>query len=819
MPRFSLSEVIPSTGATRYGESAETSFTHLFYDSRKIYDEKGLFLALRTDAADGHDFLVQAYERGIRFFLVRRPPPVLWPGATFLVVDDPFRALQRWAASHRRKLTYPFVGITGSNAKTFVKEWLFTLLGDSHRVYRSPKSFNSQLGVALAVLGADASYDLALIEAGISKPGEMAQLEAMVQPQLGILTNIGEAHAENFTSREQYRREKLKFFKSADRLILPSGDPALCDLARSTLPHCECLLWGEAPTDQFRLLKERRQQGRTTLTLADGGAKPFELNLPFAGSHYAHNYLVSYAAARSLGVGAEAIRLRSAQLTPVDMRLELIRGIHHTLLINDAYNSDLYALKIALDYLKQQNKTRFSVILSDVLESGKPDAKLYREVAEDLLRYELDKVVCVGPRIGAYRSYFEGLNSFFYPSTEALLGALEALHFENEAILIKGARVFNFERVSRALQEKVHETTLEVNLSALAENLRFFRKRLYPRTRIAAMVKASSYGSGSFEVANLLQQQRVDYLAVAYVDEGVVLREQGIRLPIMVLNPGSKSYEACRRHKLEPEVYSQGSLADFLQEMQGCEDVSPIHLELNTGMNRLGFDQADLPALIEALRAAPEIRVASVFSHLAASEQATERAFTLEQIRRYEQMAEKLQGVLKEPFLKHILNSSGILHYPDAQFDMVRLGIGLYGFLPDAAFASQLEGVVTLKSVISQIHLIEKGTTVGYGRHFRAQRRSRIATVPIGYADGLDRRLGRGVGYFSIGGQRARIVGDLCMDMTMVDVTEIDCQRGEEVVILGEDPTVPGLAETLETIPYDILTRLSPRVKRRYFHE
>lgn len=818
MPRFSLDEVAAVTGAEIRGRGLKKDFTHIFYDTRKIHDTDGLFIALQTDTGDGHDFVGRAYERGVRLFLVRTPMDHDWPDALFLVVRDPLTALQCWAASHRQKLPYPFVGITGSNGKTIVKEWLFTLLKDSCCVYRSPKSFNSQLGVALAILGADESHELALIEAGISQPGEMHRLETMIRPTLGILTNVGEAHAKNFESKTQQRLEKLQLFENVERLILPAADKALCALAEQAVPRATLCFWGEAPTSRFRLLKRTIHGGETVLELLEGDTRRVVV-IPFIGEAHVYNYLVAYAAARTLGVEHELIEARSRRLTPVDLRLELVSGMNETVLINDAYNADLQSLKIALDYLKQQHKRRFSVILSDILESGKPDAVLYQAVADLLVKYALSKVVCVGEKIGAHRACFAGLHSFFYQTTTDLLQALAVLDFRDEAILIKGARVFRFERVSRWLQDKIHETSLEINLSALAENLKYFKKGLRPGTKIAAMVKAFSYGSGSFEIAGLLQQQRVDYLVVAYVDEGIALRQQGIHLPLMVLNPDPRSYDACRRYGLEPELYSLSGLRCFLAEMRGCDHAPGVHLELNTGMNRLGFDQADLPALIETLKAAPTLRVASVFSHLAASDRADERDFTLAQIDRFKQMSHTLEQALEATFLKHVLNSSGILNYPDAQFDMVRLGIGMYGFVVDARIRQQLCMVATLKSTISQIHCVEAGASVGYGRRFKALRPSRIATIPIGYADGLDRRLGNGVGYFLIAGSRAQIVGDICMDMTMVEVTGIDCEAGDEVIIMGEDPSLMALAETLGTIPYEVLTSFAPRIKRRYFYE
>lgn len=817
MNRFSIDEIARVTHAKVIGAGVPSFSSHIFYDSRKICDADGIFIALQSDTGDGHDFLRDAYRRGIRLFLVSHPPEKQWRDAVFLVVNNTLDALQSWAVSHRQKLHYPFVGITGTHGKTIVKEWLFTLFKDRYRVYRSPKSFNSQFGVALSILHADDSYDLALIEAGISKPGEMGRLEAMIQPDWGVLTHMGEAHAAHFSNKKQHVLEKLKLFKNVGRLILPDSDAALRSTAEKTLPKSILRFWGKSRTAHVQLVKKKVKGKEAELSLVRDGI-PFHIAIPFVSEAYISNYIASYATARTLGMGDEEIRRQSQRLTRIDMRLELVRGENDTILINDAYNSDLQSLQIALDYLKQQNKTRLSIILSDILQSGKSDAELYRTVADLLGKYNLKSVVCVGQKLGENQSHFARLAATFYPTTSALLEGIKSLDFKDEAILIKGARIFGFEKVARLLQEKTHETKLEIDLSALAENLKYFRKRLHPKTEIMAMVKAFSYGSGSFEIANLLQSQAIDYLGVAYVDEGIALRKQGIQMPIVVLNPHPTSYDACRRYRLEPEIYSERGLQRFHDEMQGHDDWPKIHLKLNTGMNRLGFDEADLPNLIQRLESDSKIEVASVFSHLAASDDIAARAFTLKQINRFKNMSQKLERVLTPPFLRHILNSSGILNYPEFQFDMVRIGIGMYGFVPDLGARRQLRLVATLTSIISQIRTIQPGDTVGYGRHFKAETPARIATIPIGYADGLNRKLGNGLGYFCIHDSPAQIVGSICMDMTMVDVTDIDCEAGDAVVILGADPSLTTLAKKLDTIPYEILTSLSPRIKRRYFY-
>ncbi len=814
---FWLSEIAPVVQAKVIGTGTRSAFSHIFYDSRKICDADGMFIALETECGDGHDFIAAAYRRGIRLFLVSQPPEKKWRDAVFLLVNNTLDALQSWAVSHRQKLHYPFVGITGTHGKTIVKEWLFTLLKDRYRVYRSPKSFNSQLGVALSILYAADSCDLALIEAGISQPGEMDRLEAMIQPDWGVLTHMGEAHAAHFGTRRQHIREKLKLFKNVDVLVLPGSDAALRSEAEKTLPRSNLRFWGRRQTDDFQLVKQGVKGKETELGLVRYG-NPFHIAIPFVSAAYISNYITSYAAARTLGMEDEEIRRQGRRLTHIDMRLELVRGEHDTVLINDSYNSDLQSLQIALDYLKQQNKTRLSIILSDILQSGRSDAELYRAVADLLGKYGLNRVVCVGPKMGENQSYFAPLDARFYPTTSALLEGIKNLNFKDEAVLIKGARVFGFERITRLLQEKTHETELEIDLSALAENLRHFRERLHPQTQIMAMVKAFSYGGGSFEMANALQRQAIDYLGVAYVDEGIALRKQGIPMPIVVLNPHPTSYDACRRYRLEPEIYSNSGLQRFQDEMQGHDDWPEIHLKLNTGMNRLGFDEADLPELVQRLKSDSQLRVASVFSHLAASDEIAEKAFTLKQIDRFQDMSQKLGRALTRPFLRHILNSSGILNYPDFQFDMVRIGIGMYGFVPDRAVQRQLGLVMTLKSIISQIRTIQPGDTVGYGRRFKAEVPTRIATVPIGYADGLNRKLGNGLGYFLICDRPAQIVGNICMDMTMVDVTGIDCGEADEVIVLGADPSLGTLAKKLDTIPYEILTSLSPRIKRRYFY-
>lgn len=801
---------------------------HLLTDSRKVVAaESSLFFAIKGDRRDGHEFISDLYESGVRNFVISRKEAIL-PGvaANYLLVKDPLEALQTLTAAHRRKFAIPVIGITGSNGKTIIKEWLYQLLREDYNIVRSPKSYNSQIGVPLSVWQIEQENNLCLFEAGISMPGEMEKLQEMIRPSIGIFTNVGSAHDENFRDHEQKIAEKLKLFKDTSKLIYCRDYPLIHQAIVNggiLSENVSAFTWSKKSRADLQIGRIHRQEHETEVQ----GIYKNEfigIRIPFTDDASIENAIHCWALLLFLEVKPDIISQRMELLSPVAMRLEMKEGINNCSVINDSYNSDLGSLTIALDFLNQQKQhKKRTVILSDILQSGKDEAALYREVASLLNQKGVSRLIGIGHSITRQQESFNCEKQFF-ATTEDFLRDLNYGAFSHETILIKGARSFGFERISRALQQKAHETVLEINLNAVIHNLNLFKSRLKPETKLMVMVKAFSYGSGSFEIANVLQFHRADYLAVAYADEGVDLRKSGITLPIMVMNPEEQSFDAMISYRLEPEVYNFRVLNHFTEALRrrGNEHLTnrfPIHLELETGMNRLGFEEEELNELIIRLKNNKHIRIASVFSHLVASDEPEHDAFTRTQIERFKKMSDTLVSHFNYPIIRHILNSSGILRFPESQFDMVRLGIGLHGVAATMNEQRQMQMVATLKTTISQIKQIHPGETVGYSRRGVAQKEMTIATVGIGYADGLSRRLGNGVGKMMVMGQLAPIVGSVCMDMTMIDITGIPAREGTEVIVFGQEPSIITLAQQTGTIPYEVLTGISERVKRVYFHE
>lgn len=801
---------------------------HLLTDSRKLTAaDTSLFFAIKGDRRDGHDFLAELYENGVRHFVISRKEAIL-PGvkANYVIVPDPLSALQKLTATHRRKFSIPVIGITGSNGKTIVKEWLFQLLREDYNIVRSPKSYNSQIGVPLSVWQIDQENNLCIFEAGISRKGEMSRLQEIIHPTIGIFTNIGSAHDENFVSHEEKIAEKLQLFRHTSKLIYCRDYLNIHDAVVNggiLDEKVSVFTWSKKSKADLQIGRIHRQEHETEVQGIYRN-QFISIRIPFTDDASIENAIHCWSLMLFLDLAHEAITQRMELLSPVAMRLEMKEGINNCSVINDSYNSDIGSLTIALDFMNQQkqHKNR-AVILSDILQSGKDENALYREVAALLHQKGVTRLIGIGPALTRQQAHFT-CEKAFYPDTDDFLRELNYGAFSNETILIKGARSFGFERISRALQQKAHETVLEINLNAVVHNLNLFKSRLRPETKMMVMVKAFSYGSGSFEIANTLQFHRADYLAVAYADEGVELRKSGITLPIMVMNPEEQSFDAMISYKLEPEVYSFRILNHFSEALRrrGNEHLTnrfPIHLELETGMNRLGFAEEDLNELIIRLKNNRHVRIASVFSHLVASDEPEHDVFTRAQIERFNTMSTAIVSHFNYPILRHVLNSSGILRFPEAQFEMVRLGIGLHGVAATPNEQRQMQMVATLKTTISQIKLIKPGETVGYSRRGVAAREMTIATVGIGYADGLSRRLGNGVGKMMVMGHLAPIVGSVCMDMTMIDITGIPAREGTEVIVFGTEPTIIDLAQQTGTIPYEILTGISERVKRVYFHE
>ncbi len=818
MPELSL-RVMAQVVQGQLTGNPEQVIRNLETDSRKVRTgADSLFIAIRGERHDGHHYIAQLLEQGISSFILEKLPDnlVLREQCNYILVNHSMLALQKLGSYYRSTLSMPLVAITGSNGKTVVKEWLSQCLALGGTVSRSPKSYNSQLGVPLSLWMIDPKSDWAVIEAGISEPGEMEKLQAMIQPRLGIFTMLGPAHQENFESLEQKCREKLRLFRQVETLYYCYDHELIREqlLREKTIPHCVC--WSlRNPQSDLYISKLHTGLG-STLVDALFQQHPVTLQIPFTDRASVENCLHIFLFLLHQGFDLVTIQQGISSLSPVAMRLEQVAGIQNSTLINDSYNSDIHSLRIALDYMsvQQQHKKR-TVVLSDILQSGQEASVLYRQVGDLLQRYTIDQLVLVGEQIT--KSADMPRVALRFESTSALLQQLGALHLRNHVVLIKGARAFGFEKVVGSLSEKKHTTVLEIDLNKLLGNLNYFRGLLKPPTRIMVMVKALSYGSGGHEIANLLQHHQVDYLGVAFTDEGIALREAGINLPIMVMSPAMDSFDEIMEYRLEPEIYSLEGLQQLSDlAVRSQETAYPVHIKLDTGMHRLGFMPEELQGLLEALGQVKNIRVKAVFSHLAVSSDPREDDFTRHQLQIFLEMYEKISGVLGYRPLRHILNSAGIERFPEAHLEMVRLGIGLHGI---SGAGAGLETVSTLKTRIVQIKHLSKTETVGYNRHGILSRDSVIAVVPVGYADGLNRRLGNRTGSVLVNGQYCQYVGDICMDMSMIDITEVKASVNDEVIIFGHGNPVEDMAARLGTIPYEILTSVSGRVKRVYINE
>ncbi|MFD2248544.1 bifunctional UDP-N-acetylmuramoyl-tripeptide:D-alanyl-D-alanine ligase/alanine racemase [Pontibacter ruber] len=793
---------------------------HLLTDSRKLSQPVGsLFFAIRGKYNDGHKYLAQLYAQGVRQLVVEQGEPeaqkALYPEANILLVHNSLEALQKLAAWHRSQFHIPVIGITGSNGKTIVKEWLSQLLSPDEQIAKSPRSYNSQLGVPLSVWQLNQNHTLGIFEAGISQPGEMEKLRQVIQPTIGIFTNIGSAHDEGFTSRQQKVEEKLKLFKEVELLFYCSDHTLVHEAVQARNLHT--FTWSRTQPADLTITATTTAGHKTIVVYTYQGQKQ-RLVIPFTDEASVENALHCLAVLLYRNLPLAEIQDRLDKLQPVAMRLEMKEAINDCYLIDDTYNNDLAGLAIALDLLASQPKRGgHTLILSDVLESGLPEEKLYEQVAGLVQAHGVERLIGIGKTLQAHAAKFGSMGTF-YQSTYAFLEQFRPGQFHNEVILVKGARVFEFEKIVHAFQQKVHGTVLEVNLDALVHNLNYYRSKLAPDTKMMVMVKALAYGSGSFEVANLLQFHRVDYLAVAYVDEGVSLREHGITLPIMVMNPSPDSFVKLRHYNLEPEIYSLEILQALLDSAPATDPVK-IHLKLDTGMHRLGFTAADFDALFILLHQNPQVQVASAFTHLAGADEALHNDFSLLQLATFRKLAAQVEERLGYKVIKHALNSAGIVRFPEHQLDMVRLGIGLYGVEATGSEQEALRPVSTLKTTVSQVKSIKQGETVGYSRKGIADTDKTIATIAIGYADGYDRRFSNGVGEVWIKGRRAPLIGNVCMDMCMVDVTGMDVKAGDEVTIFGPQLTLVELAGRIGTIPYELLTNVSARVKRVFFAE
>lgn len=821
---YPLEAIASMTGGKLTGNPGSAVIEELLTDSRKLTSPHNtLFFAIVTSRNDGHKYIDDLYGQGIRYFCVSKLPETIMPDAVYIQVNNTLDALQQLAAAHRAAFSRPVIGITGSNGKTIIKEWLWQLISPEKIIVRSPKSYNSQIGVPLSVWQMKSLHNLAIIEAGISQPGEMEHLQKIIKPTIGIFTNIGHAHDQYFNSQEQKTDEKLKLFTGVELLIYCSDNPLISNsISKMGISNGRLFDWGKNEHAKLKITGTLIEKTNTVISGTFEG-KDLSIEIPFSDNASIENAIHCWAVMLSFGYGPDVTAGRMRKLTRVAMRLEMKEGINGCSVINDAYSSDPDSLAIALDFMVQQNQhQKRTVILSDMLQSSPDEDALYRTIAGLLADKGVNKLFGIGPAMARHSGLFM-MEKSFYLSTEEFLNDFRSLIFRNETILLKGARFFEFERINQLLQQKSHETVLEVNLNALVHNMNYYRTFLKPGTKLMAMVKAFSYGSGSFEIANALQFHRADYLAVAYADEGVELRKAGISLPIMVMNPEESGMEAILQHSLEPEIYNFRSLLMLSKAISAYKIPSGtqilIHLKLETGMRRLGFEESDLGSLCCLLMSSLDIRVQSVFSHLVGSDDPKLDFFTRQQIDLFTRMTERLEQTLGYPFLRHILNSAGISRFPEAQFSMVRLGISMYGISSDPDEQKMLENVTSLKTSISQIKNIAPGETVGYSRAWTATKTTTIATIPIGYADGLSRRLSNGRGKMLVNDHLAKVAGNICMDMTMLDITGIEAIEGDEVIVFGEELPITDLAESMDTIPYEILTGISRRVKRVYFQE
>ena len=800
----------------------------LSFDSRTILSGKEtLFFALKSDRNDGHNFIQDAIDKEVCLFVVEKMPSLSdqpKTGLNLILVKNSLEALQSLAAFHRRRFSYPVLGITGSNGKTIVKEWMSELLSPSLKIVRSPRSYNSQIGNPLSVWLMDDRFDLAIFEAGISSPREMEKLEMILAPDHGIFTHLGKAHLENFASIEELVSEKVKLFVNCS-LIVYCKDFSFLNRAIGKIlfkKNPRLFRWSFSEPDVDLQITDRIKSLDSTFIKGVFQSVIVSITIPFTDDASIENAIHCWAYLLANNCDIELYKDRFLKLSPIAMRLEMKKGINGCIIINDTYNSDTASLINALDFIEQQSENRrkkCTVILSDILQSGENPQNLYHEIADYIQLHHINRLIGIGNEISRFTELFTVPVKQFFPSCDEFMLHFNEADFNQEVVLLKGARPFRFDRISDLLQEKAHQTIMEIDLDAMVHNLNFYRQKLNPTTKVMAMVKAFSYGTGSIEVAKILQYRRIDYLAVAIADEGVELRNCGIEVPIVVMNPEEHSFGAMIDNRLEPNIYRFELLRKFDEALRrSAVNNFPVHLKLDTGMKRLGFDNIDeMRSVADFIMTNDTMFVRSVFSHLAVSDDPENDSFTRNQFTKFLAWCNIFTSVFDYKILRHILNSSGIERFPEMELDMVRLGIGLYGVSPN--YQKDLRNVATLKTTISQIRSIVVGETIGYGRRGIAEKEMRIAVLPIGYADGLNRRLSNGTGKVLINGFYAPFTGTICMDMCMVDITDIDAHEGDRAIVFGEDLPVSEVAAALGTISYEVLTSVGQRVKRVYFKE
>lgn len=821
---YHIDKVAALIGARRYGNK-EAKVGFLLTDSRSLcFPEETLFFALRSERNDGHRYIAELYRRGVYNFVVDHLPDDMenYPNANFLRVVNTLAALQRLAERHREEYNIPIVGITGSNGKTMVKEWLYQVLSPNKYVTRSPRSYNSQVGVPLSLWLLDELTEVGVFEAGISLPGEMRALHDIIQPTIAVLTNLGAAHQENFDSMEAKCREKLTLFHDAKAVVYHADDGLVDQILDEKHEPGTRLSWSFSEGKAVYWVQSVvKSDDHTTITMVEG-ASTYQYTIPFIDDAAVGNSIACYIVALYLGIKPKTLDERMACLEPVAMRLEVKEGQHGCTLINDSYNSDINSIGIALDFMSRRpdhRGRRRTLILSDISSMENATDAVFQEISSLASTRGVEKFIGIGKALCDHSEMIAIEEKYFFPTVDAFIQSDVFHSLHDEVILLKGARRFGFDQITELLVKKVHETTLEVNLTALVKNLNWYRSFLKPTTKLVCMIKADGYGAGAVEIAKTLQDHRVDYLAVAVADEGATLRRNGITANIMVMNPEMTAFKTIFDYDLEPEIYSFRLLETLIKaaEKEGVTG-HPVHIKLDTGMCRLGFNpREDMPRLIDRLRHQNAVIPRSVFSHFVGSDSDGFDAFSAQQFQLFDEGSKQLQAAFSHKILRHIDNSAGIEHFPERQMDMCRLGIGLYGVNPRTN--GIIHNVSSLKTTILQIRNVKAGETVGYSRKGKMERDSVIAAIPIGYADGLNRHLGNRHCHCLVNGKEAEYVGNICMDVAMIDVTDINCQEGDSVEIFGDHLPVTILSDALDTIPYEVLTSVSNRVRRVYFQE
>ena len=790
---------------------------HIAFDSRNIYSTlKTAFIAINTHKNSGEKYISQAIEKGIKVIISENFYSE-YDGITWIIVENSVKFLQDLAHYHIENQPIKTIGITGSNGKTIVKEWLYQCLWNEFPTVKSPKSFNSQIGLPISLLQTSEKHQVGIFEVGISKPNEMKTLEEIFSPKIGILTHIGTAHSSNFENELQLIKEKLILFKNSEIIIYNGDNEQVCKEIKTQYSDKKLISFGLKAHNDVKIICDYKDRNQEILV------QYFSEKLSFPANQRDEatltNALAVICILKEFGFTNEKIVEKINNLKAVEMRLESVNGVRNNLIINDSFNLDLDSLIIAYQFINQYNRDEKTLVLSDIFDVKNDDVSLYHKVAEITNQQNFKQIFLVGNQISRFQEKFNA-KTYTFSTTKELLESQQLNSIENQLILLKGARIFEFEKIKSHLELQKHDTVLEINLNAILHNINVHKSLLKPETKMCAMVKAYSYGLGGYEIAEFLQHHHIDYLGVAYADEGVDLRKNGITTPILVMNPEQGSYDVIIDYNLEPEIYSLRVLELFANQLQlkGIQQKYPIHIKVETGMHRLGFKEHEIDELVENLKKY-NVKVASIFSHLSSADVPEEDDYTMEQIHTFQRVSSKISEALGYQPIRHILNTAGITYYSDYQFEMVRIGIGMVGISANPKVKKQLQSAVTFKTVISQISEVKQGESIGYNRKYKAEKDTRIATIPVGYADGIPRLIGNKKGFVGIHNQKVSIVGNICMDMLMVDLQNIKAKEGDEVIIFNGNPTLEEFSGYCQTIPYEVLTSISRRVKRIYIKD